>query len=280
MKYCQARGTAAAKISVIMSVFNCEKTLREAIESVVAQTYENWEFVICNDASTDGTQAILDEYKSRFPDKFILIANEENMRLAFSLNRCLEYATGEYVARMDGDDISVPERFEKEIAFLQAYPEYDLVGCAMQRFSEEKGFADIVWSKEHVDKYSMRNGPPFCHATILTYKRVYDALGGYTVAERTKRAQDYDLWFRFFAAGFSGYNLQEPLYLVREDMNAIKRRTFKVRWNAFKTTRYGYKLLGFPKLWLAEKFFLMIGKSLIPYRLVYYYRKRQARQNQ
>lgn len=267
------------KISVIMSVYNCQATLREAIDSILAQTYENWEFVICNDASTDGTQAILDEYKSRFPDKFILIANEENKRLAFSLNRCLKYTTGEYVARMDGDDISVPERFEKEIDFLQTHPEYDLVGCAMQRFSKEGGMADIIGHPENVDKYSMRSGPPFCHATILTYKRVYDTLKGYTVAERTNRAQDYDLWFRFFAAGFTGYNLQEPLYLVREDMNAIRRRTFRVRWNAFKTTRYGYALLGFPKNWLVKEFLVMIGKGLIPYRLMYCYRKYQAKKN-
>ena len=267
------------KISVIMSVYNCEATLREAIDSILAQTYTNWEFVICNDASTDGTQAILKGYQNKYPDKFVLISNQENKRLAFSLNRCLENSQGEYIARMDGDDISTPDRFEKEIAFLQTHPEYDLVGCTMRRFSEEKGLADVVPAKELVDKYSMRNGPPFCHATILTYKRIYDALGGYTVAERTKRAQDYDLWFRFFAAGFSGYNLQEPLYLVREDMNAIRRRTFKVRWNAFQTTRIGYKLLGFPKWWLVQKFFKMIGKSLVPYPLIYRYRTHQAKKN-
>ena len=266
-------------ISIIMSVYNCEDTLRESIDSIIAQTYQKWEFIICNDASTDRTQAILEEYASRYPDRFVLIENKENKKLAFSLNRCLERAKGTYVARMDGDDISTPDRLEKEIAFLQNHLNIDLVGCEMQRFSAESGLADIVTQPEYVDKYSMRNGPPFCHATILTYKRVYDTLEGYTVEERTNRAQDYDLWFRFFAAGFSGYNLQEPLYLVREDMNAIKRRTFKVRWNAFKTTRFGYKLLGFPKSWLIREFFTMIGKSLVPYRLIYLYRKIQARRH-
>lgn len=265
-----------AKISIIMSVYNCEKTLRESIDSILAQTYDHWEFVICNDASTDGTQAILEEYRAKYPDKFVLVSNETNMRLAFSLNHCLKYACGEYVARMDGDDISAPERLEKELAFLQAHPEYDAVGTHMRRFNED-GLADVMEAKEHIDKYDMRNGPPLFHATIMLPKRVYDALGGYTVAERTKRAQDYDLWFRFFAAGYAAYNLQEALYLVREDMNAIKRRTFKVRWNAFKTTRIGYKMLGFPKSWLVEKFFSMIGKSIVPYKLIYWYRKRQAK---
>ncbi len=267
-------------ISIIMSVYNCEGTLRESIDSILAQTYDRWEFVICNDASTDGTQAILDSYRQQYPDRFVLIANEQNMRLAYSLNHCLQYASGELVARMDGDDLSTPDRLEKQLAFLREHPEYDLVGCAMRRFSEEKGLADVMRQKAEVDKYCMRNGPTFFHATILTYKRVYDALGGYTVAERTMRAQDYDLWFRFFAAGFSGYNLQEPLYLVREDAAAIKRRTFRVRWNAFQTTRIGYRLLGFPKSWLIKYFFRMIGKSLVPYRLVYFYRQIQARKKQ
>lgn len=264
------------KISVIMSVYNCEAYLRESIDSILAQTYTNWEFVICNDASTDGTQAILDEYQAKYPEKFVLVSNESNMRLAYSLNHCLQYATGEYVARMDGDDISAPERFEKEIVFLQQHPEYDLVGTQMQRFNED-GMADVMPAKEYIDKFDMHNGPPLFHATIMTYKRVYDALGGYTVAERTKRAQDYDLWFRFFAAGYKACNLQEALYLVREDMNAIKRRTFKVRWNAFKTTRIGYKLLGFPKRWLVKDFVMMIVKSLVPNRLIYRYRQRQAK---
>lgn len=264
------------KVSVIMSVYNCEDTLRESIDSILAQTYDNWEFVICNDASTDGTQAVLDEYQAKYPEKFVLVSNESNMRLAYSLNHCLQYATGEYVARMDGDDISVPERFAKELAFLKSHPEIDLVGSLMRRFNDN-GMADVMNAKEYPDKYDMRNGPPMFHATIMTYKRVYDALGGYTVSKRTVRSQDYDLWFRFFAAGYRPCNLQEALYLVREDMNAIKRRTFKVRWNAFKTTRIGYKLLGFPKRWLIKEFVVMIVKSLVPKRLIYRYRQRQAK---
>lgn len=264
------------KISVIMSVYNCEKTLREAIDSILKQTYSDWEFVICNDASTDGTQSILDEYKAAYPDKFILISNESNKRLAFSLNHCLKYATGEYVARMDGDDISMPDRFEKEINYLKQHPECDLVGTAMQQF-DENGPLQVISKPELVDKNSMKKMIPFNHATIMTYRHVYEALGGYTVSERTNRAQDYDLWFRFFAAGYTGRNLTEALYYVREDLNAIKRRTFKVRWNAFKTTRIGYKMLGFPKRYLIKEFIKVIVKSLVPYRLAYWYRKRKTK---
>lgn len=263
-------------ISVIMAVYNCEKTVKEAIDSILAQTYTNWQFVICNDCSTDQTQSILEEYQRKYPDKFVLLKNDRNMRLAYSLNQCLKKATGDYIARMDGDDRSEPERFERQIGFLREHPNYHLVGTAMRRFSEE-GFADTVDKPEFVDKYTMRTSIPFNHATIMTYPFVYETLGGYTVSKRTNRAQDYDLWFRFFHAGFSGYNLQEPLYLVREDLNAIKRRTFRVRWNAFKTTRYGYQLLGFPKRWLVKPFLTMFGKSLVPYRLIMLYRNYQKR---
>ncbi len=265
---------SAKKISVIMGIYNCAGTLSEAIESIIAQTYDNWELVMCDDASTDETYAIAQAYKDRYPDKIILIRNEQNSRLAYSLNHCLEYATGEYVARMDGDDRCLPERFAIQVDYLQKNPECDLVGTAMQRFSEE-GMANIDAKPEHPDKFSLRTYIPFHHATIMTYKRVYNELNGYTVAERTMRAQDYDLWFRFFAAGFKGDNIQDALYLVREDAAAIRRRTFSVRWNAFKTTRIGYQLLGYPKHWIVRPFVETIVKSITPYRAIELYRKWQ-----
>lgn len=261
-------------ISVIMGIRNCADTLPQAIESVLLQTYTDWELIMCDDASTDNTYSVADEYRRKYPDKIILIKNETNSYLAFSLNRCLEHASGKYIARMDGDDISMPDRFEKQVAYLKTHPNVDLVGTAMQRFNEE-GLADITSVVEHPDKYSMHYCTPFNHATIMTYKRVYDELGGYTVAERTKRGQDYDLWFRFFAANYIGDNIPEPLYRVREDLSAIKRRTFKVRWNAFKTTRYGYKLLGYPKHWIIKPTVEMVVKSLTPFKAIELYRKYQ-----
>ena len=264
------------KISVIMGVYNCALTLPEAIESILAQTYTNWEFIICDDCSTDNTYEVAEAYRQRFPDKITLIRNETNRKLAASLNHCLEYADGEYVARMDGDDISLPERFEKQIAYLREHPEIDLVGTLMQQFNDS-GRGAIVPKTEHPDRFSLRRIVPFHHATIMTYKRVYDALGGYTVAERTARCEDYDLWFRFFDAGLKGATLQEALYLVREDEMAIRRRTFRSRWNGFETTRYGFKLLHYPKSWLLRPFASMLVKSMVPAKLMLLYRKWQSR---
>ena len=107
---------------------------------------------------------------ARYPEKFVLIRNDENKHLAYSLNRCLEKATGYYVARMDGDDLSAPERFEKQVAFLEQHPEYQLVGTAMQRFNQE-GLADIHYAPEKPDRNYMKKTVPFNHATIMTYRK-------------------------------------------------------------------------------------------------------------
>ena len=258
------------KVSVIMAVYNAEKTLEDAVNSILNQTYQNFEFIICDDASTDGSYALLEKLATK-DERIILIQNEKNSRLSFSLNHCLQHATGEYVARMDADDMSTPERFERQVAYLNEHPEMVVVGTAMQRFSE-KGLADIMCNVEYPDRFTLRYDVPFYHATIMMRKSAYDALGGYTVSKRTMRGQDYDMWFRFYALGFEGYNLQEPLYLVREDKAAIRRRTFKVRWYTYKTTKFGFKLLKYPKHWILKPTMSFICKSLCPYWLVDKYR--------
>lgn len=264
------------KISVIMGIYNCADTLPEAIESILAQTYENWELILCDDASTDNTYAVAESYQKRYPEQIILVRNEENRQLAYSLNHCLQYATGELVARMDGDDKCLPERFSKQVAFLKEHPELQLCGTAMRRF-DETGLHDVVYAIDKPDYYTLRRHIPYHHATILTYKYVYDRLNGYTVSERTRRAQDYDLWFRFYHEGFNGDSLREALYLVREDGAAIRRRTFQVRWNALKTTRYGFRLLQYPKHWIIEPTVFTLIKAITPYRVIEWYRNWQKK---
>lgn len=263
------------KISVIMGIYNCANTLPDAIDSIVNQTYTNWELIMCDDCSSDNTYEVAKKYLDKYPDKVILIKNEVNSKLAYTLNHCLEYATGKYIARMDGDDKCLPDRFEKQIKYLQNHLDIQLVGTAMQQFNE-KGNLNLVICSEHTDKWTLSKKMPFNHATIMTYKWVYDSLNGYVVAERTNRGQDYDLWFRFFAKGYIGDNIQEPLYLVREDSNAFKRRTFKVRWSTWETTKIGYDLLGYPKSWLIKPLFINIIKSLTPAKIQELYRKVQA----
>ena len=197
------------KVSVIMGLYNCETTLPDAIESIINQTYDNWELIMCDDASIDNTFEVAQQYHKQYPEKIILLKNEQNSKLAFTLNHCLKYVTGQYVARMDADDQSVQERFEKQVKFLREHPEFDLVSTGIKLFDGKEYYGERMNRKEVPQKEDLVWGPCFQHATIMTYKRVYDELEGYYVSNRTERGQDYDLWFRFFQKGVKGYNMQE-----------------------------------------------------------------------
>lgn len=263
-------------ISVIMSVYNCEDTLEQAIDSIIAQTYKNWEFIICNDCSTDKTQEILDSYKKQYPNQFILLRNEKNMKLPYCLNECLKVASGPLIARMDGDDISDEHRFDEQIKVLRSHPEYQLVGTCSRRFDKD-GLHDIVVLPEYPDRNSLKKNEPFLHATIMLYKDVYDQLDGYRVSKQTERTEDLDLWFRFYYNGFDGYNIQKPLYLVREDMNAIKRRTIEVRLRGLQVSYYGYKMLKYPWYCYVKITMSTLLKIVTPPKILLQYRKYQAR---
>ena len=123
-------------ISIIMGIYNCASTLNEAIDSIIEQTYPNWEFIICDDGSQDNSYEIAKEYEKADPERFMVIKNSENKGLNATLNRCLKIATGEYVARMDGDDLCDPTRFQKEADFLNRHPEYAIVSTPMIFFDE------------------------------------------------------------------------------------------------------------------------------------------------
>ena len=99
------------KISVIMGIYNCAETLDEAVNSILGQTETNWELIMCDDGSTDNTYVIAEKYVQQYPNKIVLIRNDKNRGLNYTLNRCLKKAKGKYIARMDGDDLSLSERF-------------------------------------------------------------------------------------------------------------------------------------------------------------------------
>lgn len=234
-----------SKVSILMGIYNCAETLSDAIESILRQTYTNWELIMCDDGSSDKTYQVAMKYMEAYPEKIIVIQNKKNIRLAATLNHCAQYATGKYIARMDGDDLSVENRFEKQVQFLETHPDYDLVGTYMKAF-DENGERNIIPIKSEPEKKDLPKFNPFHHATIMMKKVVFDELGGYHVSSLTKRAEDVDLWFRFFAAGKKGYNITEPLYLVREDTTVFKRRTFKHSFEAARVLINGIKLLNLP----------------------------------
>lgn len=251
------------KISVIMACYNCEKTIRKSINSILAQTYENWVMICCDDGSSDNTLDILNEYKEKYPDKFVVISNGENKKLPYSLNHCLQYVETKLVARMDADDISTPDRFEKEVSFLKSHPDCDLVSTGVTVLDENDNRIGCIIKEYEPTKETIIRKNPFSHATVMTYKRVYDALGGYSLEPCAIRVEDYELWFRFMAAGFKGYNIPDELYAILEDEEAVKRRTFSGRLNGARMMKKGCKLLGY-KGWVCYRSYIGVLKAFVP----------------
>lgn len=255
-----------------MGVYNCSVTLPKAIESILNQTYPNIELIICDDCSSDDTFSVAKRYQAQNPDRICLIKNEKNLSLGPTLNRCLQYATGEYIARMDGDDYSAPDRLSKQLAFLKENPQYDLVGTNMMAFNNggELGLRTI--KSGEATKFDTVFGVPFCHATILAKRSVYDDLQGYSCNQNTWRVEDVDLWFRFFLAGKRGYNMNEALYYVREDGSEYRRRTFRNYRNATYVCLNGTRSLKLPLRYYIGSLF-PIAKCLVPMWLIKLYRK-------
>lgn len=234
------------KISIIMGIYNCEKTLDEAIQSILCQTYTNWELVMCDDGSKDSTYSVAEKYAKDYPNKIVLLKNESNKGLNYTLNKCLHASTGDYIARMDGDDVSLPSRLEKEIEFLLQHPEYVVVSTPMIMFDENG-----EWGRTTVIQYPTVNdfcthSPFFCHAACMIKKAVFLEVEGYTVDKKLLRVEDCHLWFKIYAKGYKGANLAEPLYKMRDDRNATNRRSFKARLNGCYVLYAGFKMLKMP----------------------------------
>ncbi|MFO7611574.1 MAG: glycosyltransferase, partial [Clostridia bacterium] len=206
----------AHRVTVIMGVYNCGDTLAEALESLMSQSYRDFTTVICDDGSTDNTYGIASRYCERHPGRFILLRNGRNLGLNHTLNECLRIAGGEYIARMDGDDVSLPERFEKQVGFLDANPEYAIVSTPMIYFDSDGEWGVGNPSTVPAAKDFPR-GTPFAHAASMVRKEAMDAVGGYTVDNKLLRVEDYHLWIKLYQKGYSGYNLPEPLYKARDD---------------------------------------------------------------
>lgn len=235
------------RISVIMGIYNCAPTLAEALDSLLSQTYQGFKVIMCDDGSKDDTAEVAQSYADSHPGKFILIRNERNMGLNYTLNHCLEYADTEYIARMDGDDISLPQRFEQEISFLDEHPDIAIVSTPMIYFDENSDFRHGSGGYE-VTKKHFRHGSPFCHAPCMVRAAAYREVGGYTVSKSLLGVEDYHLWFKMYAKGYKGYNLKEPLYKMRDDRNAASRRTFIRYFRVARLMSKGFRMLKLP-LW-------------------------------
>lgn len=258
------------KVSVIMGIYNCASTLGGAIDSLLNQTYSNWNLIMCDDGSSDETYSVAKKYKELYPDKIILIKNDENKGLNYTLNHCLKYADGDYIARMDGDDISLPERFEKEVEFLDNHPEYAIVSTPMIYFDEQGDFRRGKGCGEpELNRFA--KGTPFCHAPCMVRREAYEAVEGYTLSDKRLRVEDWDLWIRMYEKGYKGYMLNQPFYKMRDDRNAYSRRKFKYRINEARVIFMAVKSLKLPKrnfIWIVRPLVAGLTPAFI-YNLVH-----------
>ncbi len=256
------------RVTFAMGLYNNIDTLDKCMESVINQTYKEWEMIICDDCSTDGSYEKAISYAEKYPNIRVL-RNEKNSGLAYSLNQCISNANGEYIARQDADDESLPERIQNEVDFLDTHPQYSMVGTCYIRF-DGQGNESPIKAKEIIKPYDLIWDCYFCHPTTLFRKEALEKVGMYTVRKETKRSEDYDLILKLYASGYRAYNMQEYLFYYRTDLNSYKRSHVLERRIEEMWIRYnGYKLNKFP-LWA----YVFVLKPLIVGLLPHWFMKR------
>lgn len=263
-------------ISVIMGVYNQndEKVLREAVDSILNQTFKDFEFIIYDDGSQPDAALILEEIGKMDP-RIVLIGQEKNHGLAFSLNACIEQARGKYIARMDADDISDPNRFKVQYDFLEKNPQYSWCGCNARLLDENGIWGMREMPEAPVEKDYLKYSP-YIHPTVMYRASLFEETEGYKVSEETLLCEDYEIFMRLRQMGKRGYNIQETLFTYREDSDSYRRRDFKRSINEAKVRFDNFKKLHilFPTGWLYV--LRPIIGSLIPRELLYIIKRRKT----
>ncbi|MGX6446049.1 glycosyltransferase family 2 protein [Neobacillus sp. K501] len=234
------------KVSIIMGIYNCENFLAESLTSIMNQTYKNWELILCDDGSTDGTIKIAAEFVKR-DERIKLIKNNTNLGLAKTLNNCLKHCQGEYILRHDGDDIMVVNRIETQVAYMNNH-DCDACGSGAYLF-DKRG----VWGTRQPVRFPHRNimitDGPFIHPTVIMKHEKLLEVAGYSDNQLTKqRLEDYDLWLKFYEKGFILHNLQVPLIYFREDHESYHRKSRKFRVTETRARLDACKRLNIPML--------------------------------
>lgn len=237
------------QVSVIMSVYNQrdEKALMAAVNSILTQSFKDFEFIIFDDGSDDECSILLEKI-AKLDSRIRLVSKKKNRGLAFSLNCCIFLARGKYIARMDADDISYPERLTKQVEYLELHPEISWVGTNIHLFKD-----NVIWGQrvfpEEPQKDDYLKYSPYAHPTVMYRASIFDENIGYITTKDTLRCEDYELFMRFRAAGIRGANLQETLFAYCECEESYRKRNFRTRFREAKVRFRSFKLMGilFPK---------------------------------
>lgn len=199
-------------ISVILPAYNAERFIQEAINSILAQTYKNFELIVLNDGSTDRTEEIILSYND---PRIRYIKNEKNLKLIKTLNKGIDLAHGEYIARMDADDISLPTRFEEELKLFKRNPELGIVSCYPNNISDSGKYlsrsSSFVCTQTQSCRFVSAIEPPFLHPGIMAKSDVM-RMYKYNDSPEYYHIEDFELWHRMLVNGVKCE--VSPLYLV------------------------------------------------------------------
>ena len=198
------------RVSILMPVYNVAPYLREAMDSILVQTFQDFELIVLDDCSPDNSAEILDTYTD---ERIVRYRGEKNIGLSNVLNVGMAIARGEFIARMDSDDLSTPERLATQVAYLEAHPEVDLCSCGMQLF----GAKQETWVREsNVEdvKITALFHSPILHASSMWRREAFELVGLRFLQEMVP-AEDYDMWTRAMAAGQRLVNIPQVMYLYR-----------------------------------------------------------------
>lgn len=256
------------KVSIIMGVYNGSNRMDVSIQSIIDQRYKDWEFIICDDGSTDDSFNKLQDWAKK-DSRIVVIQNSRNSGLAKTLNNCLSIAKGDYIARMDDDDYSHPERLEKEIQFLDNHPEYSIVATGRNMIDEKGIWGEDTYKGERTS-LDIFKGRMFAHPTVMIRKEAYDSVSGYSTYPGIGREEDTDLWCKMYSAGFKGYITGEKLLDYFESRASMKRRQFRYRIAETRIKLKYRKKLNIPFYYIPFAFKpILVG--LLPNKLIEMY---------
>ena len=226
------------EISLIMSVYNGEDYLAEAIDSVLNQTFRDFEFIVINDCSTDGTLEILNRYANA--DARVKVYNNEvNLRLPSSLNKAISYATGKYIARMDADDICMPDRLEKQFKFMEEKPNVALSSCrfmTLKNGAVSSGGGGAKCDKESIKALLLVTNP-ILHPGIIAKTEVIRKL---CYDKNFTCTEDLELWTRFVSEGYDVEIMPEYLMIYRLHDKQITETTLEKQHREVVTVQRKY----------------------------------------
>jgi len=224
-------------VSVVMSVYNCEKYIYKSIDSILLQTFTGFEFIIINDGSTDGTLNILREYEKK--DNRITIYNQSNKGLTASLNFGIGIAKGKYIARQDADDISLPTRFEKQVYFLENNNAISLLGTNNMEVINGKEKLGNYYEFDYINKRVFLYSP-FAHTSVMFRKEIFVKIGLYN--ESFKTSQDFEAWMRFAKYGKISMLDEILVKLYRANDSVSSTWKFNQIYNAWRARRMHQEL--------------------------------------